>query len=297
MTCLTRRLATHSRPLLQFEEVLSPGSPSPSAVQRPRTAFVLHGLLGNARNWRSFAKLLAERLASGEAWRLLLIDQRHHGASAVLRLPGPDTLASAADDLTTLALHTGFPEVVLGHSLGGKLALEWTSSLPSSAANARPCAILLDSSPGAVTGDPHHTGHVLETVRSLPAVFASRSELQELLAGRLSPALASWLASSLVPVHVGGSPLGPLRFSFHLPGAEALYEDYKRQDLFDVLRSTDNAHLVMAGKSGGWEGKDVAEQLARMPRERLHVLPEAGHWLHASHPRELAELIAPLFRA
>lgn len=62
--------------------------PSPLQTASPdRTLFVLHGLLGCGRNWRSWAKRLVEGAAAaapaaGGPWRALLVDLRCHGASA-----------------------------------------------------------------------------------------------------------------------------------------------------------------------------------------------------------------------
>ena len=80
-------------------------------------AFVLHGILGSGRNWRTFARRLAAR---APAWTFVLFDLRHHGDSGAP--PPPHTLDAVADDLAALAAEVGRPQVVIGHSFGGKVA-------------------------------------------------------------------------------------------------------------------------------------------------------------------------------
>ena len=63
---------------LAFEEVsLATGAPQ-------RTAVILHGLLGQARNWRGFTRRLLEAAdaAGAPPTRILLPDLRHHGNTA-----------------------------------------------------------------------------------------------------------------------------------------------------------------------------------------------------------------------
>ncbi len=82
---------------------------------RPRSAFVLHGILGNHTNWRSFARRLGSDLPE---WQFHLVDLRNHGQTGPV--PGPQTLAAVADDLERLMDRVGVPHVIVGHSLDRK---------------------------------------------------------------------------------------------------------------------------------------------------------------------------------
>ena len=110
------------------------------AEDAPRSGFILHGILGSHRNWRSFARRLAADL---NGWRFILVDLRCHGESA--SMAGPHRLSDCANDLQAIERELAQPiHAVVGHSFGGKVALEWsTRSRPNPAQ-----VIVLDSPAG-----------------------------------------------------------------------------------------------------------------------------------------------------
>src|SRR6266478_4412219 len=76
---------------------------------------ILHGLFGSGRNWASIAQQLAARR------RVIALDLRNHGAS-----PWADTMdyeEMAADVRATLHARGHHRYALLGHSMGGKVAM------------------------------------------------------------------------------------------------------------------------------------------------------------------------------
>jgi len=74
---------------------------------------VLHGLLGQSRNWQGIARSLAER------YRVFMVDLRNHGAS-----PHDDemTYPAMAGDVARLIEEAGLERpAVIGHSMGGNV--------------------------------------------------------------------------------------------------------------------------------------------------------------------------------
>ncbi|KAJ0027485.1 hypothetical protein Pint_36061 [Pistacia integerrima] len=120
---------TRSLQTLAYEEVRSS-----TDKHYTSTAFILHGLLGSGRNWRSFSRNLAATLSTtspSSEWRMVLVDLRNHGQSVDIEgLAPPHNMANAANDLANLVKAKGWvwPDVVIGHSLGGKVALHFTQS-------------------------------------------------------------------------------------------------------------------------------------------------------------------------
>ena len=130
---ICRRLAT-----LAYDETIVPGR-TPAEVGAEvvpplTTAIVVHGLFGSGRNWRTPSKSLADLAVSmsppgSPGWRVIMVDLRCHGKSAdVAGLNAPHDIVSAARDLVDLVKVTGWEggvPLVIGHSLGGKIALEY----------------------------------------------------------------------------------------------------------------------------------------------------------------------------
>ena len=212
---------------------------------------------------------------------------------------------------------------VIGHSLGGKIALRHLARLGD--ANALPPHPTqwwsLDSVPSAVAhpdDDPHGVQRVIDAVRNhLPRTFAAREELGTALSampgGVTFPRdLVDWLGTNLAPADPTAGATSPLTWQFDPDGAAALYDAYKRDD--GALRVAldppmggggrhngssvvHEVHVVRAERSERWPKETVAALVARAKqrgsRLRYHALRDAGHWLHVDNPGGLRDVLAP----
>jgi esterase len=276
-----------TEPLLAYHDVVDPAAPA------ERTALVLHGILGSARNWAGFARRLAPRLPG---WRLVLVDLRHHGDSHG-QAP-PHTLAACARDLAALCAARGLaPEAVIGHSFGGKAALAFASGLGGAPPQGLRTCCVLDAVPGAVRsdaidGDTHEVVSVVAALREIPLPVTSRAELQATLQARgFGPVFAGWMTTNL-----HAAPGGGLTWRFDLEAVEALLASYFETDFWPYLRAVPpsmSVHVVRAARSDRWRAADLAHfaDVQANGRVRLHVLPDAGHWVHVDNPAALSDLL------
>jgi pimeloyl-ACP methyl ester carboxylesterase len=253
-----------------------------------RTAFVLHGILGSAKNWRTFARRMAARWPD---WRLVAVDLRNHGESD--GAPPPHTLAACARDLAALAEHIGaWPEAVVGHSFGGKVALVYGRDVASPALKR---VWVLDAVPGPAgpAVDPtHEVARVIADLRRVPMPIASRDELVSSIKSKgYSDELAGWMTTNLERVE------GGFAWRFDLDAIEALLDDYGREDLWPWLEGPGpRVDIVRAGRSDRWT-PDVMARLDALAGERVgvHVLPNAGHWVHVDDPQGLLDVLGEGF--
>ncbi len=266
--------------LLSYEWVKS------ANTHAERTAVFVHGILGQGVNWRSFARSFVERCPE---WNALLIDLRMHGASQ--NFEPPHTVAAAADDMRELIKTLNLAEVVLiGHSFGGKVALLAGERIGNVSE-----VWMLDSRP---SGNPDAKGvsDVEDIISKLSdtkhRVFASRNDFRDhIMAAGLSLQIAQWLALNLKPVEGGHQlNLDPIAIT-------SLLSDYAKLDVWsNVEHFTRIVHLVLAGDSQHYRDADKkrARELtaARPDHVKVHVLANAGHWLHSDNPKGLLELIA-----
>ena len=222
----------------------------------------------------------------------------------------------------------GFPPAaaVLGHSLGGKIALRAlskarsvteTKALSKDENAPRAQFWTLDTVPSGVAtaSDPHGVRRVLDAVASLPREFASRDDLSAALASargegdeELKDAppfprdLVDWLGTNLAPTEPALGVSSNLGWVFDIEGARALYDAYEREDAEALRVCVDppipfETHVVRAAKSERWDAGVVRalESASAKPgaRVRFHVLPDAGHWLHVDNPEGLRAMVAP----
>ena len=247
----------------------------------------LHGILGSRANWRGIARRFVE---SRRDWAAVLVDLREHGDS--LGLPGPHGMSAAVADLASLERSLPLPTGgALGHSFGGKLTLEWLRSRQSPTE-----AWVIDASPSPIANDldSSATAVVLATLAGLPRTWSSREAFVAALTEAGQPnAIAQWLAMNLRRTEEGSRRFGPNLGIIH-----ELIEDYAQTDSWDVvetLRDDCTLDLVIGGRSAAFSEAD-RERIARVslsnPRVSVHVIEEAGHWVHVEAPDALLELIA-----
>ena len=94
-----------------------------SVVGERAPLVILHGLLGSADNWRSMSRRL------GAHYQVFAVDLRNHGRS-----PHSDILeydVMAADVREFMEQQALRRIMLLGHSLGGKVAMQSPSTIPN----------------------------------------------------------------------------------------------------------------------------------------------------------------------
>ena len=248
-----------------------------------KSLFILHGLLGQGRNWRTFGRRLRRALGEDD-WRIFLVDLRGHGKSSSMR-GGPNTVTSAAHDVNNLAAELGtHPDVVVGHSLGGKVALEY-----SKLASKTPRQVWsLDSVPGRVSGDAHGVDEILKAIANLPRRIPSRRWLAEALP-QFSPGLVDWIGSNLKNIDSKGDEL---EFVFDIDVAHDLYKSYRETDSWDAFENTQTAsmYVVKAANSTRWSNESI-DRLKSSSRSKFMELANAGHWVHTDNPDGLLEML------
>jgi esterase len=270
--------------VLAFDRLAAPGATP------VRSVVFLHGIFGRGSNWRSFAKRL---VAEAPEWGAVLVDLRAHGESQ--GFAGPHTVARAAADLDAVAaaVEKDAPvRAVVGHSFGGKVALAWIGSRTGIEQG-----WIVDSTPGprADRRGSEATVAALETLRALASRggFARREDVVQAIVARGEPSLvAQFLATNF-----DRDASGKYVLAIELDAIAALLEDYFAIDLWKVIESPPagtHLTLVAGGRSAVLSPKDLDR--TRRAEATVHVVPQAGHWVHVDAPDALHELIATALR-
>lgn len=265
------------------------------SVAQP-SCWVLHGLLGQGRNWQSIATTLNARTGLTFA----LFDLRNHGRSHGFR--PPHTMDACVEDLTECSRQDArSPTALIGHSLAGKVLLQLARSPDAlgrllqfpvdgdgTRGGARPLQLfIVDSFPGALRHTRRDTGdevdgvfEVLDFVTQTPRVIPSKQWLLDECAARsISSGVAHWLATNLsaLPSHprhehghgreAGAAAGGGLQWVFEPAAAAAMFESHNATDCWDVIVDGPppgvDIHLIMASKSTRWHDDSTKALLAK----------------------------------
>jgi pimeloyl-ACP methyl ester carboxylesterase len=235
------------------------------------TLVIAHGLYGSGRNWGVIARRLADQR------QVVAVDMRNHGDSPRMATHSyPDMAADLAEVIEDL----GPPVDLLGHSMGGKAAMQLALTRPDLIRR----LIVADIAPVAYSHD--QSRHV-EAMAALDlSAITTRAEADIALAdlGVEGAALRAFFLQSLdfrtkpphwklnLPVLMSEMPK-----IIGWPGTEGRFNG-------PVLFLTGaESHYVLP------EHRDAIR--AHFPKARYAKIPGAGHWLHAEKPREFEETV------
>ena len=224
---------------------------------------ILHGFFASSRNWR----LVAEKLAI--KFHVYVLDMRNHGASPHHPLMDYQVMA---DDLLAFMAKQGIKQAnVLGHSMGGKVAMWFALNYPALVGQ----LIVVDIAPVSYT---HCFNHLIQTLKNLPLDKIKNRKEADL-----------WLADEIPELSYRQFLLQNLLLQ------EGVY--YWRVDL-DIFYNTaaniiafpsieavtpyaGNA-LFLSGEYSGFVKQGDISYL--FPKAQLKTIAKAGHWLHAQQP-------------
>ena len=226
---------------------------------------ILHGLMGSCENWRGVRAALADR------YRVVCLDLPNHGRSPhVARFD----LRSIGDDVAETLDAAGVGQaVVIGHSLGGKVAMQ----MASDHAERLRGLVVVDISPRAI--QPAHL-FVLRACLQLDLASAKRrSELDAALAQLIpQPETRDFLLKNVVRGKDG-------QFVWRVP-LQYLIDNYRAvSDAPPLVAPYAGPALFVAGETSPFRLR-ADEALVRgwFPAVRFVTIPGAGHLVHADQP-------------
>lgn len=243
----------------------------------PQPLALLHGFLGSARNLATLAAGLA---AGAPRYSVYAFDLPGHGASAPLP-PNADLAAVARELTASLRSITARPWTLVGHSLGGRVALKTALLEPEAVAH----LTLLDITPSA-TPPGGETARVVEALVGAPDEAGHRDELRAWFArAGLAPAVTDWLLLNLAREG------DVLRWRIDRHSLAALYPRINAEDLWSAVESRRRygVHVVRGGRSS-YVG-DADRRRLEAAGVRVDTIEGAGHFLHVDRPAETLDRI------
>lgn len=235
---------------------------------------VLHGYFGMSDNWNTFGRQMVE-----QGYEMHLIDLRNHGRSFHSDDWSYDFMV---EDIVRYMDHYAMCDaVVLGHSMGGKVAMHLAAKHPSRVEK----LIVADISPR--TYAPHHQD-ILEALNAVDfSLKPSRKEVDEIVSARIKDfGTKQFLLKSLY-----WKEPDQLAFRFNLAvfnkDENAIGEGIDEASLFDKPTL-----FIRGGASKYIQENDEVLIQKHFPQAVIKTIPNAGHWLHAENPQLFFEIVA-----
>ncbi len=232
---------------------------------------ILHGLLGSLDNWMSLGRQWAE------SYQVYLIDQRNHGRSPHTH---EHSYAAMAEDLLEFVQTHNLHDVnLLGHSMGGKTAMEFTTKY----AHFVKKLIVVDIAP--VQYKIHHD-QIFKGLQSIKFDrVKSRGQADKQLAEHVPEAdVRMFLLKNLYR-----TPEKSLAWRMNLDILEENLSTISVPIVSNTAIQTD-ALFIRGRRSNYVLDESIPVVKALFPNSHLETL-EAGHWVHAEKPEEMLTLV------
>lgn len=234
---------------------------------------ILHGFLGMSDNWKSLGKRFA-----AQGYQMHLIDQRNHGRS--FHDPVFSYQAMTADLLLYCEHHNLDQVVLLGHSMGGKTAMEFAVTNPERVTK----LIIADIAPRHY--DEHHQD-VLKGLGLLDlSIINSRAKADQVLANYIKePGLRLFLLKNLYWIEKK-----QLALRVNLPVVTKEISQVGKA--LAITAVFDKETLFVRGENSGYITLlDETSIQKQFPKSQIKTVSNAGHWLHVENPEQFHQIV------
>lgn len=237
---------------------------------------IIHGLFGMLDNWLSFAKRLAVD------YKVYIPDMRNHGRSFHSEEHTYDAMAKDLHRFYTT--HSLDHIVLIGHSMGGKVAMQFAQMYPECMDK----LLVVDVAPAASRFRNEAVIKALESLRIHE--LSSRDEADEALKHHIpSGIIRQWLLKNLYRT-------GPTSFAwrFNL--------DVLLASIGNMEKATDKAVFygptlfVKGAASDHISASDTAMINRLFPSNELVTIADARHWVHYDQPEMLMQVVEGFLR-
>jgi pimeloyl-ACP methyl ester carboxylesterase len=237
-----------------------------------RPIVILHGVFGSSDNWLTPAKMLSDN------YKLYLLDQRNHGQS-----PKSDVFdyESMANDLKEfIEEHQLNAPVIMGHSMGGKVAMAFAVKYPQLLSK----LIVVDISPNYYP--PHHQ-KIIEGLNSIDLKSLQTRQEADSQFSKYEPELG---VRQFLLKNLYRSESNNFEWRINLP---IITE--KIENVGEALDQTSKVSVptlfVKGGSSRYIREKDEALIKKIFLNVKLASIEGAGHWVHAEKPQEFIDVV------
>ena len=232
---------------------------------------ILHGFLGMSDNWKTLGARYAEA-----GFEVHIPDMRNHGRS----FHSDDfTYPAMVSDIEEYCKEKNLTEVsVIGHSMGGKIAMNFAVKNPEMTKK----LIVADIAPKYYR--PHHD----EIFKALNAVDFSKTSDRGEIEEMMKPFVPELSTRQFLMKSIYRKSQDELAFRFNLEVFNK-YEDAIGEALPAEARFEKPVLFLKGENSNYIKETDSSEIRHHFPNARIEVVSNASHWLHSENPDEFFE--------
>jgi len=246
-----------------------------------RPLIILHGLFGISDNWVSFARSIAGK------YEVFIPDQRNHGQS-----PHDPTFNYFAlcSDLHDFIVHHKLEEpIILGHSMGGKVAMRFALENPEMVK----AVILADISLRSYQRRYHH----LDMIDAMLSVDFTKTETRDDVERILEPKIKDFSVRQFAMKNLyrrerSGQFAWRLNLEAINLGMDGIFEGVNSKEVFKKP-----ALFIRGGNSDYVKYEDFDQIYRNFPKADIKTIEGAGHWIHTDKPDEFLKIVSEFLKS
>ncbi len=243
------------------------------------TIIVLHGLFGSSRNWLAIARKLSVNN------RVLTLDLPNHGASSWTDSVSYESLSrSILDFMVEYGLETA---TVLGHSMGGKVAMTMALTQPELIKR----LIVADIAPVEYKHDNLSVITALEGV-DLKSIKTRNDADKHLMKKIPEPMVRSFLLQNLVYSE------DQYKWRINIPVIKKSLPSLHGFPFFSENIFFNGPTMFLAGARSDFIEPNHHKNITHLfPKSSIVNIAGAGHWLHADNPEAFVDAVFQFIRS
>jgi pimeloyl-ACP methyl ester carboxylesterase len=227
---------------------------------------IIHGFLGMSDNWKSFGFLYA-----AEGFQTHMLDLRNHGRSFHSENFSYEVMAQ--DVLEYCQQHNLEKIFIIGHSMGGKVAMFFATKYPE----------MMEKLIVADIGPKYYAPHHQDILAGLNAVDFSSKPDRTAVEEILCPFIPDYGTRQFLMKSLYWKEPGQLAFRFNLDVFNRKVEEVGKTLPENAIFEKPTL-FIRGGNSNYILDADFLEIKEHFPNLELATIPNTGHWLHAENP-------------
>jgi len=232
---------------------------------------ILHGLFGFSDNWQTIAKGLADHHL------VVTPDLRNHGRSPHVDAHSYPLMAE--DVRAFMEEHWMFSAAVVGHSMGGKVAMQLALSHPDSVEK----LVVVDMEPGQAE-DNH--GPIFQALLGLNLSDVTTRQEAE---AYLSKHIADVGTRQFLLKNITREDDGRFTWKMNLPVLWKHYDDILAPVTGDPFQKP--TLFIRGSRSHYIRDSELPLIRTLFPHAEIVTIEDAGHWVHADQPAALLAVL------